>query len=70
MTPSSKSLQRSQSQGSPRWRNRCFDARPAFRQLTGSAGEIQQPRAELGLVVNMGGATVASYTSVLETFGV
>lgn len=38
----------------------------AARQLTGDAGELQQPGAELGAVFNMGGAAVASYVSILE----
>jgi len=38
----------------------------AFRQLTGRAGDMQQPDAELGLVFNMGGMTVANYASVLQ----
>ncbi|MES1940016.1 acetyl-CoA acetyltransferase [Salinisphaera sp. T5B8] len=39
----------------------------AYRQLTGQAGELQLPDAELGLIFNMGGAAVANYVSVLET---
>ena len=39
----------------------------AFRQLTGQAGEMQKPDANLGLVFNMGGSAVANYVSVLET---
>lgn len=39
----------------------------AYRQLTGQAGGIQMPGAEIGLVFNMGGAAVANYVSVLET---
>jgi acetyl-CoA C-acetyltransferase len=35
-------------------------------QLTGSAGDIQVPGAELAGVFNMGGAAVANYVSVLE----
>jgi acetyl-CoA C-acetyltransferase len=35
-------------------------------QLTGSAGDMQLPRASLGAVFNMGGAAVANYLSVLE----
>ncbi len=38
----------------------------AAMQLTGSAGALQQPGAELGAVFNMGGSAVASYVSVLE----
>jgi len=38
----------------------------AFRQLTGTAGDLQLARANLGLVFNMGGAGVANYASVLE----
>ncbi|GAB1576113.1 acetyl-CoA acetyltransferase [Bordetella petrii] len=38
----------------------------AFRQLTGRAGGIQRPGAELGLVFNMGGAAVANYASILQ----
>lgn len=36
------------------------------RQLTGTAGDMQKPGAELGLVFNMGGSGVANYASVLE----
>lgn len=39
----------------------------AFRQLTGQAGDMQLPRADLGLVFNMGGAAVASYATILQT---
>lgn len=39
----------------------------SYRQLTGQAGEMQLPGAELGLIFNMGGAAVANYASVLET---
>jgi acetyl-CoA C-acetyltransferase len=35
-------------------------------QLTGKAGDIQVPNAELGGIFNMGGAAVANYVSVLE----
>jgi acetyl-CoA C-acetyltransferase len=35
-------------------------------QLTGTAGGIQVPNAELGGIFNMGGAAVANYVSVLE----
>jgi acetyl-CoA C-acetyltransferase len=38
----------------------------AAMQLTGSAGDMQLPRAGLGAVFNMGGAAVANYLSVLE----
>jgi acetyl-CoA C-acetyltransferase len=38
----------------------------AAMQLTGIAGDMQLPRAELGAVFNMGGAAVANYLSVLE----
>ena len=37
-------------------------------QLTGEAGEMQLPRAELGGVFNMGGSAVASYASILEAW--
>lgn len=39
----------------------------SFRQLTGQAGDMQKPGANLGLVFNMGGSAVANYVSVLET---
>ncbi|WP_372604039.1 thiolase domain-containing protein [Actibacterium sp.] len=39
----------------------------AFRQLTGTAGDIQIDNPRLGVVVNMGGAAVANYATVLET---
>lgn len=39
-----------------------------FRQLIGTAGDIQCENATLGLVFNMGGSAVANYASVLETF--
>ncbi|SEN67194.1 acetyl-CoA C-acetyltransferase [Gemmobacter aquatilis] len=39
----------------------------AFRQLTGTAGDIQTPDPRLGVVVNMGGAAVANYATVMET---
>ncbi|HJW11908.1 MAG TPA: thiolase domain-containing protein, partial [Albitalea sp.] len=39
----------------------------AAMQLTGSAGALQRPGAELGAVFNMGGSAVASYVSVLQT---
>jgi acetyl-CoA C-acetyltransferase len=35
-------------------------------QLTGQAGAMQLPKAELGGVFNMGGAAVANYVSILE----
>ena len=35
-------------------------------QLTGEAGDMQLPKAELGGVFNMGGAAVANYVSILE----
>ncbi|HYI82192.1 MAG TPA: acetyl-CoA acetyltransferase [Acetobacteraceae bacterium] len=35
-------------------------------QLTGQAGAMQLPKADLGGVFNMGGAAVANYVSVLE----
>lgn len=38
----------------------------AFRQLTGQAGEMQQPGAEWGLTFNMGGAAVANYATILQ----
>ena len=38
----------------------------AFCQLTGRAGDMQKDGAELGVVMNMGGAAVANYVSVLE----
>jgi len=38
----------------------------AFRQLTGTAGDMQQPGAEWGLVFNMGGMLVANYATVLQ----
>lgn len=37
----------------------------AARQVSGEAGDMQHPAAELGLVVNMGGSGVANYASVL-----
>lgn len=39
----------------------------AYRQLTGTAGGIQIADPRLGVVVNMGGAAVANYATVLET---
>ncbi len=38
----------------------------AAMQLTGQAGEMQLPKADLAGVFNMGGAAVANYCSVLE----
>ncbi len=38
----------------------------AAMQLTGTAGAMQLPKADRGLVFNMGGAAVANYASVLE----
>ncbi|EQD35484.1 acetyl-CoA acetyltransferase, partial [mine drainage metagenome] len=38
----------------------------AAMQITGSAGAMQLPRADLGAVFNMGGAAVANYVSILE----
>jgi acetyl-CoA C-acetyltransferase len=38
----------------------------AAMQLTGTAGTMQLPKADRGLVFNMGGAAVANYASVLE----
>ncbi len=38
----------------------------AYRQLTGQAGDMQKPGANVGLVFNMGGSAVANYVSVLE----
>ncbi len=38
----------------------------AAMQLTGLAGEMQLPRADIAGVFNMGGAAVANYVSVLE----
>jgi acetyl-CoA C-acetyltransferase len=35
-------------------------------QLTGQAGAMQLPKADLGGVFNMGGAAVANYVSILE----
>jgi acetyl-CoA C-acetyltransferase len=35
-------------------------------QLTGQAGEMQLPRADIAGVFNMGGAGVANYVSILE----
>lgn len=38
----------------------------SYRQLTGTAGDIQRDGASLGLVFNMGGAAVANHATVLE----
>ena len=38
----------------------------ACMQLTGTAGDIQVPKAQLGAVFNMGGSAVVSCVSVLE----
>jgi acetyl-CoA C-acetyltransferase len=38
-------------------------------QLTGSAGAMQLPKADIGGVFNMGGAAVANYVSILERAG-
>ncbi|MBV9653150.1 MAG: acetyl-CoA acetyltransferase [Acetobacteraceae bacterium] len=38
----------------------------AAMQLTGQAGDMQLPRADIGAVFNMGGAAVANYVSILE----
>ena len=38
----------------------------ASMQLTGQAGEMQLPRADVAGVFNMGGAAVANYVSMLE----
>jgi acetyl-CoA C-acetyltransferase len=38
----------------------------AAMQLTGTAGSMQLPKADLGGVFNMGGAAVANYVSILE----
>jgi len=38
----------------------------AAMQLTGTAGDMQLPKADIGGVFNMGGAAVANYVSVLE----
>lgn len=35
-------------------------------QLTGSAGAMQLPKADIGAVFNMGGTAVANYVSILE----
>jgi len=41
----------------------------AAMQLTGQAGAMQLPRAEVAGVFNMGGAGVANYVSILEPLG-
>jgi acetyl-CoA C-acetyltransferase len=41
----------------------------AAMQLTGTAGEMQLPKADLAGVFNMGGAAVANYCSILERVG-
>ena len=41
----------------------------AAMQLTGTAGEMQWPRADRAGVFNMGGAAVANYCSILERVG-
>ena len=38
----------------------------AAMQLTGQAGAMQLPQAELAGIFNMGGAAVANYVSILE----
>lgn len=38
----------------------------AARQLTGQAGDMQLPGAELAMCVNMGGGAVTTYASILE----
>lgn len=38
----------------------------AARQLTGTAGDMQLPKADLGMCFNMGGGAVASYVSIME----
>ena len=35
-------------------------------QLTGTAGAMQLPKADIGGIFNMGGAAVANYVSILE----
>ena len=35
-------------------------------QLTGQAGDMQLPKADIAGVFNMGGAAVANYVSILE----
>ena len=41
----------------------------AAMQLTGTAGEMQLPKADIAGVFNMGGAAVANYCSILERVG-
>jgi acetyl-CoA C-acetyltransferase len=41
----------------------------AAMQLTGQAGEMQLPKADVAGVFNMGGAAVANYCSILERMG-
>jgi acetyl-CoA C-acetyltransferase len=41
----------------------------AAMQLSGEAGGMQRPGAELGCVFNMGGSGVANYCSILENMG-
>jgi len=41
----------------------------AAMQLTGGAGDMQLPKADLAGVFNMGGAAVANYCSILERVG-
>jgi len=41
----------------------------AAMQLTGNAGEMQLPKADVAGVFNMGGAAVANYCSILERVG-
>jgi acetyl-CoA C-acetyltransferase len=38
----------------------------AAMQLTGTAGALQLPRADMGAVYNMGGSAVANFVSILE----
>jgi len=38
-------------------------------QLTGTAGDMQLPKADRAGVFNMGGAAVANYCSILERMG-
>jgi len=38
----------------------------AAMQLTGAAGDMQVGNPKLGAVLNMGGAAVANYVSILE----
>lgn len=41
----------------------------AYRQVTGQAGDMQAKGAERGIIVNMGGAGVANYASVIAAQG-